>query len=140
MCNIKMILEYGGTAYHGWQIQQEQPTISRIWFSSSPPLLTIFFQANDFLKHMVRNLVGTLIEVGLGKRAAKESPASLPDGIAAWPVVLPPTGTLSGQGPVRRGYEPGDRDGDLAPVCLSIPDLIPARHHCAVELDRAEGE
>jgi len=33
-----------------------------------PPLLDIEFQANAFLQHMVRNLVGALVEIGRGRR------------------------------------------------------------------------
>lgn len=36
--------------------------------------LAVVIEATAFVKHMVRNIVGTLVEVGLGKRA----PASLP--------------------------------------------------------------
>lgn len=38
------------------------------------PLLVLRIEATAFLKHMVRNIVGTLVEVGHGKR----DPASLP--------------------------------------------------------------
>jgi tRNA pseudouridine38-40 synthase len=47
-------------------------TMRRIWFVSSPPLLTIFFEANAFLRYMVRNIVGILVEVGQGKRTVEE--------------------------------------------------------------------
>jgi tRNA pseudouridine38-40 synthase len=42
---------------------------------SARPMLAIDVEATAFLKHMVRNLVGTLVEVGLGKR----DPASIPE-------------------------------------------------------------
>ena len=43
-----------------------------IEFSSGPfGILYIDFTADGFLKYMVRNMVGTLIEVGLGKRSAE---------------------------------------------------------------------
>jgi tRNA pseudouridine38-40 synthase len=32
------------------------------------PLLELDFQANAFLQHMVRNLVGALVEIGRGRR------------------------------------------------------------------------
>ena len=41
----------------------------------SPPfatLISIEITGNGFLKHMVRNIVGTLVEVGLGKRTPQE--------------------------------------------------------------------
>jgi tRNA pseudouridine38-40 synthase len=34
------------------------------------PLLALDFQANAFLQHMVRNLVGVLVEIGRGARPA----------------------------------------------------------------------
>jgi tRNA pseudouridine38-40 synthase len=35
----------------------------------TPPLLVYRIEATAFLKHMVRNVVGTLVEVGRGERA-----------------------------------------------------------------------
>jgi tRNA pseudouridine38-40 synthase len=35
------------------------------------------FEGNGFLRHMVRNLVGTLLEVGRGRRAPESMPALL---------------------------------------------------------------
>jgi tRNA pseudouridine38-40 synthase len=34
--------------------------------------IEIYISANAFLKHMVRNIVGTLVEVGRGKRSSEE--------------------------------------------------------------------
>lgn len=39
--------------------------------------LTYDIEANGFLRFMVRNIVGTLVEVGLGKRPASQMPAIL---------------------------------------------------------------
>ncbi len=41
------------------------------------PLLVFWIEANAFLKYMVRSIVGTLVEVGLGKRAPEEIPCIL---------------------------------------------------------------
>jgi tRNA pseudouridine38-40 synthase len=42
-----------------------------------PGAIDVAIEATAFVKHMVRNIVGTLVEVGLGKRAAGSMPALL---------------------------------------------------------------
>lgn len=37
------------------------------WSLEYPPFLSFIIEGNGFLKHMVRNIVGTLVEVGKGK-------------------------------------------------------------------------
>lgn len=59
---------------------RDQTTVRRVIESSvhvEPPLIRYRVEATAFLKHMVRNLVGTLVEVGLGERRADEMAALL---------------------------------------------------------------
>lgn len=42
-------------------------TISRLDIFSRPPLIEIYIQADGFLYNMVRNIAGTLIEIGRGR-------------------------------------------------------------------------
>lgn len=46
--------------------------VSRSEFSDVDPLLVYHIEANRFVRHMVRRLVGTMIEVGKGKRSTDE--------------------------------------------------------------------
>ncbi len=58
----------------------DRTTIRRIITSEvqvEAPLLVYRVEATAFLKHMVRNIVGTLVEVGLGDRQADDMPALL---------------------------------------------------------------
>ncbi|HEV7734796.1 MAG TPA: tRNA pseudouridine(38-40) synthase TruA [Candidatus Binatia bacterium] len=51
----------------------DRTTMRRVLVSAvtrEPPLLVYRVEATAFLKHMVRNIVGTLVEVGLGERPA----------------------------------------------------------------------
>lgn len=48
--------------------------IDRITIDQSEALITFTFEGNGFLYHMVRILMGTLLEVGTGKRAAESIP------------------------------------------------------------------
>jgi tRNA pseudouridine38-40 synthase len=59
---------------------EDRSTVRRVIASDvhvEPPLLVYRVEATAFLKHMVRNLVGTLVEVGLGERPADDMSALL---------------------------------------------------------------
>ncbi|MBI5057700.1 MAG: tRNA pseudouridine(38-40) synthase TruA [Nitrospirae bacterium] len=43
------------------------PFVEFIGFKFDAPVIKISIQANAFLRHMVRNIAGTLVEIGLGK-------------------------------------------------------------------------
>ena len=49
--------------------------IDRIDIKKEGDLITFVFEGNGFLYHMIRILVGTLLEVGMGKRRAASIPA-----------------------------------------------------------------
>ncbi|MCW5892671.1 MAG: tRNA pseudouridine(38-40) synthase TruA [bacterium] len=57
-----------------------QSTVRRVLacrFVDEGPILLLRIEATAFLKHMVRNVVGTLVEIGLGERPATAMPALL---------------------------------------------------------------
>jgi tRNA pseudouridine38-40 synthase len=90
--------------------------------------IEVVVEATAFLKHMVRNIVGTLVQVGEGRRAAAGIPALLAgaDRTAAGPTAPPQglfmeevfypapagqDGGVGGAGSVRQGKDP-DEDGE----------------------------
>jgi len=62
--------EHDFSAFRSSQCQARNPvrTISRLDISRRGDLIEFTFTANAFLHHMVRNLVGTLVQVGLGRQ------------------------------------------------------------------------
>ncbi len=65
--------EHDFAAFRGADAEPVRSTVRRVLESRlrvEAPLLTYRVEANAFLKHMVRNVVGTLVEVGRGERAA----------------------------------------------------------------------
>lgn len=49
-------------------------TLDREWAAGEGGEIAIVVDGEGFVRHMVRNIVGTLVEVGLGKRAAGDIP------------------------------------------------------------------
>jgi tRNA pseudouridine38-40 synthase len=67
-------------AFRGADAEPVRSTVRRVLvsaFTTKPPQLVYRIEATAFLKHMVRNVVGTLVEVGRGERAADEMAALL---------------------------------------------------------------
>jgi tRNA pseudouridine38-40 synthase len=64
--------EHDFEAFRGADPEPVRSTVRRVLESRiepAPPLLVYRIEATAFLKHMVRNIVGTLVEVGRGERA-----------------------------------------------------------------------
>ncbi|MCY3786054.1 MAG: tRNA pseudouridine(38-40) synthase TruA [bacterium] len=75
--------------------EREAPTTRRVlharWSSPEPALLLFEIEANSFCRQMVRSIVGTLVDVGRGRRPAGDMPRVLAarDRAAAGPVAPP---------------------------------------------------
>ena len=65
----KLIGNHDFTSFRASECQAKSPikTLDRISISQHNDLIVFEFSARSFLHHMVRNIVGTLIEIGLGK-------------------------------------------------------------------------
>ena len=62
----------------GTQVRTTVRTLSRVEVrGETRGEIALTFQGSGFLRHMVRNLVGTLLEVGTGRRAADSMPTLL---------------------------------------------------------------
>ena len=113
-----LVGEHDFSAFRSAQCQARSPvrTLERLELRERGELLVIELQANAFLHHMVRNIVGALVWVGLGRRppqwmaellagrdrtlgAPTFSPAGLylngveypkPYVVGSWPPILPP--------------------------------------------------
>jgi tRNA pseudouridine38-40 synthase len=78
------------------------------WVRAEDPMLRFEIEASSFCHQMVRSIVGTMVEVGLGKRRAGEMTSVLrsgsrsaagqpapPHGLCLWAVAYPGEGVLS---------------------------------------------
>ncbi len=67
-----LIGKHDFTSFEGTLTDNEDPLcrLERLTLTRQDDLLVIEAYADRFLKHMVRNMVGTLVEVGTGHRAA----------------------------------------------------------------------
>ncbi len=69
---LALVGEHDFSAFRSAECQARSPvkTLERVEIHERRPYLWFDFTATAFLHHMVRNIVGALIEVGKGKRAA----------------------------------------------------------------------
>ncbi|NPV27026.1 MAG: tRNA pseudouridine(38-40) synthase TruA [Firmicutes bacterium] len=63
---------FGGFCASGSAVKNLVRTVSRCEIWTRPPLIGLEITADGFLYHMVRNIVGTLLEVGRGKLSREE--------------------------------------------------------------------
>ena len=65
-----LVGQHDFSAFRSSQCQAASPvrTLERLDLQAEGRMLVFTFRANAFLHHMVRNLVGTLVAVGLGRR------------------------------------------------------------------------
>ncbi len=61
----------------GCQASSPRRTVLQVAVDRDHDLVRLFLRANGFLYHMVRNIAGTLIEIGVGKRAVDDMKALL---------------------------------------------------------------
>lgn len=73
-------LDFASFAASGSSVKTTVRTMSKIEFDYTEPIKTIKFTADGFLYNMVRNLVGTLLDVGLGKLTQKDVQTILGEG------------------------------------------------------------
>ena len=66
-----LVGEHDFSAFRSSQCQAASPVrrLERLQLREQGPLLVIDLQANAFLHHMVRNIVGALVWVGMGRRS-----------------------------------------------------------------------
>jgi tRNA pseudouridine38-40 synthase len=65
----KLIGNHDFTSFRASECQAKSPikTLDKIEISQNGDEIIFEFSARSFLHHMVRNIVGTLVEIGLGK-------------------------------------------------------------------------
>jgi tRNA pseudouridine38-40 synthase len=65
----KLVGNHDFTSFRAAECQAKSPvkTMDEIRIASDPPRIEIEFSAKSFLHHQVRNIVGTMVEIGLGR-------------------------------------------------------------------------
>ena len=74
-----LVGEHDFSAFRGADCDAAHPVrrVLRSEVSCAEPLITYTIEATGFLRHMVRAIIGTLVEVGMGERAAADLPRLL---------------------------------------------------------------
>ena len=69
IASVKLIGNHDWTSFRATECQAKSPikTLDRVEVSADDSFITIDFSARSFLHNQVRNMVGTLVEIGLGK-------------------------------------------------------------------------
>ncbi|MCK9524383.1 MAG: tRNA pseudouridine(38-40) synthase TruA [Limnochordia bacterium] len=73
-------LDFAAFAASGSSAKTTVRTMHEVLVDAGSPVKTIRFTANGFLYNMVRNVVGTMVDVGLGKLSLQEVQAILESG------------------------------------------------------------
>lgn len=112
----RLVGQHDFTSFRAAECQAASPvrTLTRAVVLETGPLIAFEFSANAFLHHMVRNMVGALVQIGRGARppswidellAARNrslaAPTFSPDGLYLAGVDYPPEFGLPNQGRVR---------------------------------------
>jgi len=76
---IALMGEHDFSAFQAADCDADNPVrrVLRSELERREPLITYTVEATAFLRHMVRNIVGTLVEVGSGERSADDLPGLL---------------------------------------------------------------
>jgi len=76
---LALVGEHDFSTFRAAGCDAEHPIrrVLRSEITPSEPLVTYTIEATAFLRHMVRNIIGTLVEVGAGVRAAADLPRLL---------------------------------------------------------------
>lgn len=72
-CDLLGTHDFAAFAASGSSVQSTERTLRRVEIGGAPGAEIVFeFEGDGFLRYMVRNLVGTLLEIGQGRRPTSE--------------------------------------------------------------------
>jgi tRNA pseudouridine38-40 synthase len=104
-CLSRVVGEHDFSSFRGQGCSSKNPVRAILEASveaAEPPLCRVRIRGTGFLRHMVRNLVGTAVQAGLGKLRPEEmqgilegrdrslaGPTAPPQGLFLWSVTYP---------------------------------------------------